>query len=105
MSRRIGRTPALALPAALVTPVSGRVTIRLPLSASDAAPTVAGDFSSWREIPMVRGADGWSVSLPLGPGAYRYAFRRPDGTWFVPEDAPGREPDGFGGFNAVLIVR
>jgi len=53
---------------------------------------------------MVRQGDAWVLTLPLGRGVYRYAYRGADGEWFVPEGTPGRQDDGFGGVAAVLIV-
>jgi hypothetical protein len=103
-SHRIGRVPrgAAAPFAPLAKP--GTTTFRLPLRDFADAPRVAGDFSGWTDVLMTRDGDAWSVTLPIAAGVYRYAFRRADGDWFVPEQLPGREPDGFGGFNAVLIV-
>jgi hypothetical protein len=46
----------------------------------------------------------WTATLVLPRGVYRYAFRRPDGSWFVPEGTPGRTDDGMGGAAAVLVV-
>jgi hypothetical protein len=103
-SRRIGRSVLPAVPARVATRVEGGITFRLPLKAAASAPHLAGDFSDWKSVPMVRAGDHWSVTLPLAAGVYRYAFRAANGEWFVPEDHPGREPDGFGGYNAVLIV-
>jgi hypothetical protein len=83
---------------------AGEVVIRLPLSASESAPLVAGDFTGWKPFAMARSGDFWQVSLNLQPGIYHYAFRTVDGTWFVPESVPGRRDDGFGGHQAVLVV-
>jgi hypothetical protein len=104
-SRRIGSVPLRAgfVPAAVTA--DGGVTIRLPASSSVSDPRIAGDFSGWQELPMARTGEVWSVTLPLQPGSYRYAFRSADGAWFVPEEHPGREPDGYGGYNAVLVVQ
>jgi hypothetical protein len=104
LSHRIGRTPRLVIPANVVTLAEGGITFRLPLEFSASAPRLAGDFSGWNEVPMVRTGAVWSVTLPIAAGVYRYAFRGAEGTWFVPEHLPGREADGYGGYNAVLIV-
>jgi hypothetical protein len=104
VSHRIGRTPQRMVPAPLAAQGGGGVTFRLPLEISASTPHVAGEFSGWREVPMLRTDDFWSVTLPIPAGVYRYAFRGADGAWFVPDHFPGREADGYGGFNAVLIV-
>jgi hypothetical protein len=104
LSQNLGRRPRQLLASALAVPGEAGVTFSLPLSASASAPSVAGDFSGWREVPMRRSGSSWAVTVPLPSGTHRYAFRRADGSWFVPEAAPGREEDGFGGFNAILIV-
>lgn len=82
---------------------AGTVAIHLPDGYT--APAIAGDFSDWEPVGMVRSENGWSVELDLAPGVYRYAFRSADGEWFVPEGAPGRMEDGMGGHVAVLVVR
>jgi hypothetical protein len=104
LSHRVGRKPTRGGSVPAPEPGERGTTFRLPLAKSPGAPRLAGDFSGWAEVPMVRGADAWSVTLPISAGVYRYAFRGADGVWFVPESFPGREPDGYGGFNAVLIV-
>lgn len=83
---------------------AGRVTIRIPIEGSAAPPSVAGDFTGWRPIPMVRQGTDWSASFEIGPGVYHYSFRSPSGEWYVPESIPSRRPDGMGGFVAVLVV-
>jgi hypothetical protein len=105
VTQRVGRSARSPLPLPIVRREAGTVTIQLPLSASASPPSVAGDFNGWQPVPMVRSGDDWIVHLPLRPGVYRYAFRSAEGDWFVPEGTPGREPDGFGGFNAILVVR
>jgi hypothetical protein len=82
----------------------GEVTIRLAASAARSAPSVAGDFNGWMPVPMTRSGDEWIYALSLTSGAYHYAFVDADGQWFVPESAPGRRSDGFGGYVAVLVV-
>lgn len=82
----------------------GRATIQLPVSASASAPSIAGDFNDWQPAPMQRTGDHWTYIVTLEPGVYNYSFVSPDGTWFVPEDVPGRKDDGMGGHIAVLVV-
>ncbi|HEX6308723.1 MAG TPA: glycogen-binding domain-containing protein [Longimicrobiales bacterium] len=93
--------PAPPIPHAYV---DGRATIRLPVSESAEPPSIAGDFNGWEPAPMQRSGDHWTFTVTLAPGVYNYAFVRADGTWFVPEDTPGRREDGMGGHVAVLVV-
>jgi len=85
--------------------VDGRATIRLPVSASERRPSIAGDFNGWKPAPMQREGDAWVYVVTLAPGVYNYAFVTQDGTWFVPESVPGRKDDGMGGHVAVLVVQ
>jgi hypothetical protein len=101
ISRRLGGgRPGVAAPEM----AAGRVVFRLPLSASRAAPVLAGDFTGWAPVPMVRDGDAWVVSLPVPSGVHRYAYRDGAGRWFVPRSTPGRVEDGFGGVSAVVVV-
>jgi hypothetical protein len=93
---------ALPVPAAYA---GGRATIRLPLSASELAPRVAGDFNGWKPAPMQRTGEGWTYTVAVAPGVYNYAFVDAQGDWFVPESVPGRKDDGMGGHVAVLVVQ
>jgi hypothetical protein len=103
LSYRFGTRPR-QMAASLPISAAAGTTFRLPLSASASAPAVAGDFSDWQAVPMLRVGHVWSVTTPIARGVYRYAFRGANGEWFVPEGSAGREADGYGGFNAVLIV-
>jgi len=118
LSRAIGRVrdgePAGALAAApsLAPEVAaGMATFRLPADAADLAgagakanvPVLVGDFNSWRPVAMTRAGAFWTVTVPVGPGAHHYAFRKADGTVVVPPGVPTVD-DGFGGVSAVLLV-
>jgi hypothetical protein len=85
----------------------GQATIRVPVASVTAAgvPRVAGDFNSWNPAPMQRTGDEWSYTVRVPPGVYNYSFVTAQGTWFVPENVPGRKDDGMGGQVAVLVVR
>lgn len=104
VSRAFGGSRTLAPPLTVSPPEAGRVVLRLPADEADQAPSVGGDFNDWTPVAMTRSGDFWVASLPIAPGVYHYAFRRPDGSWFVPESVPGRVDDGFGGYSAVLVV-
>jgi hypothetical protein len=83
----------------------GKALIRLPVSASKTAPSIAGDFNSWTPAPMQRDGDHWTYSIALAPGVYNYSFVSSAGEWFVPKSVAGRKDDGMGGHVAVLVVR
>jgi hypothetical protein len=103
VSQRLGRIAGSrrAVPAQVS---SGTVTIRLPRADVKGAVFVAGDFTGWAPVAMVRSGDFWTATFVLEAGAYAYAFRTAAGEWFVPESVQGRRPDGFGGSTAVLTV-
>lgn len=92
---------------AAVTPevAEGMVRIRIPAGSSGGAPSVAGDFTDWEPVPMVREGKHWTATFELEPGVYRYAFRSPSGEWYVPESVPSRRSDGMGGHVALLVVQ
>jgi hypothetical protein len=107
VGQRLGPSPrsAAAVPLAPPPDVRGQhVSFRIPLTETDLAPSLAGDFTGWEPVPMVPQGRFWVVALPVPPGLHRYAFRRPDGEWFVPDSLPGRVDDGFGGASAVVFV-
>jgi hypothetical protein len=83
----------------------GKALIRLPVSASKTAPSIAGDFNAWTPAPMQRDGDHWTYTVALAPGVYHYAFVSGTGEWFVPASVAGRKDDGMGGHVAVLVVR
>ncbi|MBL8989145.1 MAG: isoamylase early set domain-containing protein [Gemmatimonadetes bacterium] len=72
-----------------------------------AAVTVVGDFNDWNvsATPMARAAgDGvWSVTVPLAPGRYRYAFVINGTTWRGDPEAAALEDD-FGQPSSVVTI-
>ncbi|MGH7513051.1 MAG: glycogen-binding domain-containing protein [Gemmatimonadales bacterium] len=82
----------------------GRAVIALPARDAKGTPSIAGDFTGWKPVPMEREGSRWAYAAALAPGVYHYAFVAEDGTWFVPESVPGRQRDGMGGYTAVLVV-
>jgi hypothetical protein len=103
ITQQLGRVAVPIRP--LSASQGGRVLVTLRVS--DAPPgevSIAGDFNNWQPTPMQREGDNWVVRLPLAVGAYHYAFRSANGTWFVPSSTPGRRNDGMGGHVAVLLV-
>ena len=100
---------APAAPAGVVTEPDRPRETTLSFHAPDAASVhLVGTFNNWDPgaTPMSRSDDGaWSASIPLLPGRYEYKFVV-DGRLRITDPACERsEPDGFGGFNSVLVVR
>lgn len=96
---------ALDAAGAVASSASG-VRLRLPVADAPGGPVqIAGDFNNWQPAPMERDGDHWTVSLPLKPGVYHYAFRGSDGKWFVPRSSAGLRDDGMGGRSILLIVQ
>jgi len=105
VSLRIGgsaRKPVAPVPSAYD---KGVATIRLHISQSSSAPSVAGDFNGWTPARMEREGKYWIYKAPLSTGVYNFSFVTAEGTWFVPDDYPGRKDDGMGGHVAVLVIR
>jgi hypothetical protein len=82
----------------------GRAVIAIPARSAKGTPSIAGDFTGWKPVPMRREGSRWTWIAGLKPGVYRYAFVAEDGTWFVPASVAGRQDDGMGGQVAVLVV-
>ena len=70
--------------------------------------SLAGDFNNWitDELQLEPGRNGaWKISIPiLKPGRYYYKFHIDQTYWQEDVNNPLREPDGFDGFNSVLLV-
>ena len=69
---------------------------------------VAGSFNNWATdvFLMEPGKNGiWKISIPmLPPGKYLYKFFADEKTWIEDFSNPYKEPDGFLGFNNLLII-
>lgn len=105
VSMRLGGRSRSVRPPVPAAYVDGRATIRLPVSATKAQPSIAGDFNDWKPVPMQRNGNDWTYVIAVAPGVYNYAFVTAAGEWFVPESVAGRKSDGMGGHVAVLVVR
>jgi serine protease AprX len=70
--------------------------------------TLAGSFNQWADdvLYMEAGKNGlWRLEIPmLTVGRYQYKFLVDGKTWIEDFGNPYREPDGFNGFNSILIV-
>ncbi|HEX2218857.1 MAG TPA: glycogen-binding domain-containing protein [Gemmatimonadales bacterium] len=103
ISLRVGGGRAVRAPVPVRTR-DGASVIAIPARSSSGAPSVAGDFTGWKPVPMQREGSRWTYTTRLAPGVYHYAFVAEDGSWFVPESVAGRQDDGMGGHVAVLVV-
>jgi hypothetical protein len=56
---------------------------------------------------MEPGSNGlWKIEIPLLPGGrYEYKFLVDSRNWIEDVDNPYRLPDGFNGFNSLLIIQ
>ncbi len=104
LSVRIGRAPMAGVAPVAPRGRDGRSVIRIATRDADGAPSIAGDFTNWKPVPMQRDGGHWTWAAHLEPGVYHYAFVVGDGHWFVPKSVPGRQDDGMGGQTAVLVV-
>jgi serine protease AprX len=70
--------------------------------------SLSGTFNHWaQDVLLMEPANNglWKIEIPmLLPGIYRYKFLVDKHHWMEDIDNPFREPDGFNGFNSVLIV-
>jgi len=81
---------------------TGEVMLRLEVE--DAVEVfVAGTFTAWEPLPMVRRDGVWQCVITLPPGEHEYIYLV-DGVPVVPPEAPSTRDDGFGGQNGVLVV-
>ena len=70
--------------------------------------SLAGSFNQWVQDELLleasRGAI-WKIEIPILPaGRYSYKFFVDDKSWIEDVGNPWREPDGFDGFNSILII-
>jgi serine protease AprX len=71
--------------------------------------SLAGTFNHWAQdvLLMEPGEDGmWKIEIPILPeGTYKYKFFIDDRMWVEDVDNPVREPDGFNGWNSILMIQ
>jgi len=65
---------------------------------------IAGDFSGWQPVQLVRGEGGWRTQTVLPPGVYRFVVRLDGADWRPPAGLPHLQDD-FGGQVAVVTIR
>jgi serine protease AprX len=70
--------------------------------------SLAGSFNHWAQdvLLLEPGRNGlWKIEIPMLPaGRYKYKFFVDDKMWVEDVDNPYREPDGFSGFNSLLMI-
>ena len=70
--------------------------------------SLAGSFNYWAQdvLLMEPGKNGlWKIKIPMLPaGKYQYKFFVDHKMWLEDIDNPYREPDGFHGFNSILVI-
>jgi serine protease AprX len=70
--------------------------------------SLAGSFNQWAQDVLLMKCDNdgvWKIEIPLLPrGKYHYKFLIDDKVWLEDLGNSNREPDGFAGFNSVLII-
>lgn len=99
--RTVSVRPPVARPGAW-TDAGRRVEFRLPAARAREV-TILGDFTGWEPLPMRHEDGDWAVTVALEPGIHHFGFMV-DGTWFVPEDAPGVAEDDWGRENASIVI-
>jgi hypothetical protein len=83
---------------------------RLRLSYHDdsvSSVSVAGDFNGWMPEPLEPAGEGtWRLSRPAPPPGRHLYKLVVDGHRWIPDPSNAvREPDPYGGFNSVLVVK
>jgi hypothetical protein len=70
--------------------------------------SLSGSFNSWAQdvLLLEPGKNGlWKIEIPMLPaGKYKYKFLVDEKMWMEDVENPYREPDGFNGFNSLLII-
>jgi hypothetical protein len=65
---------------------------------------IAGDFSGWKAVSLVRADDGsWVATLSIPPGTYQMNLRLDGGAWTLPSGLPVVR-DEFGGTAGLLVL-
>lgn len=101
-ARQIVDDPPLARVEVRVCPCGGRTLVIHAATAMQVE--VSGDFTDWDPVTLTAdGTGGWSVTVPLAPGTYRFNIRIDGGEWMVPAGVT-RVKDDFGGDVGVLVV-
>jgi serine protease AprX len=70
--------------------------------------SLAGSFNQWANDALLLepGQNGiWKIEIPMLPaGKYEYKFFLDEKIWIEDINNPYRQPDGFSGFNSIIII-
>jgi 1,4-alpha-glucan branching enzyme len=83
------------------------VTFEMPADAASKSLAVVGDFNNWDPAanPMKRlKSGGWSTTVRLAPGSYRFRYYADNGEWKNDPAADGYESSDMGGENCIVNV-
>jgi 1,4-alpha-glucan branching enzyme len=82
------------------------VTFELPAEIEAESLAVVGDFNNWdaNATPMQKRKGGWTKTVRLDPGMYRFRYLADGKQWHNDPTADAFEPSGFGEDNCVLHV-
>lgn len=88
-------------------PVNQRVQV-IFYSPEASSVALVGDFNEWgqREVTLAHTKDRgiWEFSLNLQPGVYHYNLLVDGQRWVSNPKSSSLVPDGFGGYDSVLVV-
>jgi hypothetical protein len=102
LSLRVGGGRAFAAPVP-ARARDGRAVIAIPARSVRGTPSIAGDFTGWKPVPMQRDGSRWTCGEARAgrvPLRLRRRGRHLVRAWSV----RGRQDDGMGGQVAVLVV-
>ena len=95
-------------PATTASALPGAVVQFVIVAPAASAVSLVGDFNDWSPAatPMqrVEGNGLWSVTVPLDPGRYRYAFLADQTEWISDPTAPPAFDDEFGRPGSVVTI-
>jgi len=107
----VGRSwivPGESSPATTAGTPQGSVVQFVIVAPTASVVSLVGDFNDWSDaaMPMKREAGNgiWSVTVPLEPGRYRYAFLVDGATWLSDPSAPPALDDEFGRPGSVVTI-
>jgi 1,4-alpha-glucan branching enzyme len=90
------------------TPVKGSQSVKVSfiLPRDGGGVSVVGDFNNWDPLahplrPRSNGTRSVALTLPTG-GRYAFRYLAEGGRWHDDEAAEAFQPNGVGGFNAIL---
>ena len=100
--------PGETAPATATTAAPGSVVQFVIVAPAASTVSLVGDFNDWMNgaTPMERVAGNgvWSVTVPLEPGRYRYAYLVDGTTWLSDPSAPPALDDEFGRPGSVVTI-